>query len=77
MEAGAPSITGTYKIDYVYKGVGTGCMYNRSGTKQINANPGAATNGLICIDASKSSLIYGNSETITPLSFTNTFLIRY
>lgn len=77
MEAGAPSITGTYKIDYVYKGVGTGCMYNRSGTRQINATLGANTNGLICIDASRSSSVYGNSNTVTPLSLTSTFLIRY
>lgn len=77
MGAGAPAITGTYRIGYVYSGTGTGCMYNQSGTKQINATPGAATKGLICIDASRSSSVYGNSETITPSSFTNTFLIRY
>lgn len=52
-------------------------MYNQSGTMQINAQPGADTNGLICIDASRSSLVYGSSETITPLSYETVFMIRF
>lgn len=73
MGAGLPNITGTFSADYLTSNTGddaygTGALYNagnlgESGTSGSNGNAFA-----IGFDASLSNPIYGNSNTVQPLS---------
>ena len=53
--------------------------YASGAFRGVNGSASGATNGAFGhnMDASRCSSIYGNSDTVTPLSLANIFLIRY
>ena len=53
--------------------------YASGAFRGVNGSASGAANGAFGynMDASRCSSIYGNSDTVTPLSLTNIFLIRY
>lgn len=81
MEAGLPNITGKYNIIVNYTSV-TG-IWNASGAfyKGSKENVGAAGSdglgGTLCLNASLSSSIYGSSSTVTPLSQSTLYVVKY
>ena len=77
MSAGLPNITGHFAS-------ATGKIYSTNGAFTTNGTVKGQLNGSYngnlgkgYLDASRSSLIYGNSDTVTPLSQTTNFLIKY
>lgn len=73
LEAGLPNITGeTGQTDcsaYTYNPYNTGAFYTGGESKRYfmgRSGESTNTNGLLHIDASRSSSIYGNSDTVQP-----------
>ena len=85
MEAGLPNIKGSLSVN---NGFGdcfnrfhlkTGCFYELSTFKSaaaVKSNVGITANNL-GFDASRSSSIYGNHETVTPLSLSCKIVLKY
>ena len=77
--AGLPNITGEAKAPYrsVWGGLPTGAFYmvpnNQNALDTIEAKPMSP----IAFDASRCSTIYGSSTTVTPLSLSTKFFIKY
>lgn len=76
IEAGLPNLTGN---GFLVKATArpTGLLQN-TGTRAANNGEGNA--GVIdyaTFDASRCNSIYGSSSTVTPLSMTTAFLIKY
>lgn len=68
VEAGLPNITGT-RVDYfgpTSDSNFSGALYKTTQTTSGNAGSGSATRNIIGFDASRSSSIYGNSNTVQP-----------
>ena len=79
MAAGAPAIVGqlgTYENKF---SGGTGALYisGSTGNNNYHTNGGGRSSAYIHFNASRSSSIYGASNTIRPTSKQTTFLIRY
>jgi microcystin-dependent protein len=74
-QAGVPNITGKMAQDVYSESVVTGCMYV-SGRAEESAT-GGGTGNLITIDASKSSPVYGKSDTVQPPTRTVIYVISY
>ena len=77
MSAGLPNITGHFAS-------ATGKIYSTDGAfttddtvkgQKSGSNNGSLDRGYL--DASRSSSIYGSSSTVTPLSLSATFVIKY
>lgn len=83
MGAGLPNITGTYgkfKWGSIYGDTSSGCTYTSyvaSDGYIINQDTGTQNGQIFNLNASRSSSLYGNSITVTPLSQKVTFLIHY
>lgn len=77
VEAGIVNIYGTFQENSDGTRNETGCFYNTYNRGVWVAGGNGGGGYLITLDASRSSSIYGNSKTITPLSLKNIFLIRY
>ena len=77
MEAGLPNITG--KLNYAV-GVSTtpqsGALYSEGSSGSV-FGPGSYTFRKLGIDASFSSTIYGGSTTVTPLSESTLYILKY
>lgn len=81
--AGLPNITGSYNSDRW--GNWTGCQkgfVGALGTTLLGVNKGGTNvNGIegviLHLDASQSSEIYSNSDTVTPLSMSVVHIIKY
>ena len=70
LAAGLPEITGGFNIMRAGPSSFTGALYGDSGNQGWGAGSNdLLTSGNIYFDASRCSLIYGNSETVMPLSF--------
>lgn len=77
MEAGAPLIQGTVGFASSLNNIsGSFAMHPSVSITRLGGEQNHRTN-VADFNASRSSTIYGNSSSITPLSLTNTFLIRY
>lgn len=75
-EAGLPNITGTFATEgSLDKSAPTGAFY-RTGTSTRGA-PGDGTDHIIGLDASRSSAIYGASDTVQPPALTMRYYIKY
>ena len=78
MSAGLPNITG--KTDKIWKldsgNVETGAI-KTDATGKLKGAGGTNNSYNLTFDASNSNTIYGNSLTVTPLSYTTVFLIKY
>ena len=78
--AGIPNIEGSVGNYYTALEEKDGCFAN---TKIVSKGSGWMTNATntsyipIIFDASLSNPIYGNSSTVTPLSLSSTFIIKY
>lgn len=77
--AGLPNITGEAKAPYrsVWGGLPTGAFYTvpnqQNALDTIEVKPMSP----IAFDASRCSTIYGSSATVTPLSLSTKFFIKY
>ena len=76
MEAGLPNITGKVSNLPNYYG-SSGCFYRDGGTEKYHLSGAEGSSASTYIDASRSSSIYGNSSTVTPLSLSSIFAIKY
>ena len=78
MEAGLPNIEGRIDIDRIgAKSTASGAFYK---TTRVTSGYGTAKPGYdmtFTFDASLSSPVYGNSETVTPESLAVLILIKY
>ena len=74
VDAGLPNITGRVGTGETYQC--EGAFYN-GGPKVGNTAVGGQTDGTALFDASRSSAIYGNSTTVTPLTYTVRAFICY
>lgn len=75
MEASAPAITGQIGVIGRTGGVHNGCFYNvKTGGALYNQGEPDNVDGF---DASRSSSIYGASNTIRPISRRARFMIRF
>ena len=77
MSAGLPNITGHFAS-------ATGKIYSTDGAFTTNGTVKGQLNGSYngslgkgYLDASRSSSIYGNSDTVTPKSLSTKFFIKY
>ena len=61
---------------YGYGGTGTVSMGTYTGYNNASGN-GGTEEWIRTIDTSRLNSVYGKSDTVTPLSLTCTFLIRY
>ena len=76
MAASAPAITGGY---FFYENgfpYFEGCIYNRQ-TGLGSKGSMDSDNPMGYLDASRSSSIYGASDTITPVSYKTMFYVKY
>lgn len=75
MEAGIVNILGSFSAIVCYNH----SAYASGAFRGVNGSASGAGSGAYGydMDASRCSSIYGNSDTVTPLSLTNIFLIRY
>lgn len=80
MGAGLPNITGRVYI-YVRAWNGEGAFYTPTGSAANAANTGSVTfentSQSTYFDASRVSGIYGNSATVTPLSQSTLYILKY
>lgn len=75
--AGLPNITGTLRtLENWQSGVATGAFL-QTGTQSATYSGGNSSAGLINMDASRSSSIYGNSTTVQPPALTMRYIIKY
>ncbi len=74
VDAGLPNITGRVGTGETYQC--EGAFYNGE-PKVGNTAVGGQTDGTALFDASRSSAIYGNSTTVTPLTYTVRAFICY
>ena len=78
MEAGLPNITGTYKNPNLrYKGTVTSGALDATTSDADAGNSGQLVSTYITFDAHNSNTIYGNSETVTPLSQGTLYILKY
>jgi microcystin-dependent protein len=75
-DAGLPNITGTFGDNRMHASLISGCM-SISGTCTSASTSGKWYNTGVTMDASRSSSIYGKSNTVQPPSRTVIFLILY
>jgi microcystin-dependent protein len=75
-DAGLPNITGTFGDNRMHASLISGCM-SISGTCTSAPTSGNWYNTGVTMDASRSSSIYGKSNTVQPPSSTVIFLILY
>ena len=80
MEAGLPNITGHATVNMCTTSTDSGALYKTTDSSGVSIKTPTWGNSyhkpLIHIDASKCS-IYGNSNTVTPISLTTLLLIKY
>ena len=76
MEAGLPNITGETGYDFQSLFV-SGAFNSSFGSKKVAHFAGVNTAGAQGFDAAVSNSIYGSSTTVTPLSLTSKFYIKY
>lgn len=79
-EAGLPNITGSHQIDEIIKGFPIeGAFYYYDPTSRTRSLYGTSdySAGYIKFDASRSSAVYGNSNTVQPPALTLRPLIKY
>ena len=78
MEAGLPNITGNF-MAYGYRSGNTGGAFSSSvqAENQLTLGTGEGAFVGFMLNASRSSSIYGNSDTVTPLSISSIFVIKY
>ena len=74
VDAGLPNITGRVGTGETYQCEGA---FYSGGPKVGNTAVGGQTDGTALFDASRSSAIYGNSTTVTPLTYTVRAFICY
>ena len=77
-----PSITGTAQTapgrnDYVTNGALAMYVTQNATDVYFFGSQGTGVQFGISFDASRSDLIYGNSSTVTPLSLSSIFIIKY
>lgn len=78
MEAGLPNITGTVGIRPTLGFAGTtGAFYATNQNGADNYAQSGTANALTGFDASRSSSVYGNSDTVTPTSQSTLLCIKY
>jgi microcystin-dependent protein len=85
--AGLPNIQGEISMIYYSSGNtaligihGSGCMEEQAVANRPYVVPASAnysSGGSLMMDASRSSAIYGNSDTVQPKSLTTRFIIKY
>lgn len=77
MEAGLPNITGGYQHDG-WSGYGYyGAVTANTGRPYTGTGAGGTSSNGFKLDASKSSAIYGRSNTVQPASVITNFVIKY
>ena len=78
-----PNITGNFtaseRTDAIYVPHGTDGVFNLTKTQTwgLGASGGVAQDQRINFDASRSNTTYGSSTTVTPLSLSTKFFIKY
>ena len=72
--ASAPNITGYFSNDFATWG---GAFYQSGSAASMAASGQGTEDGIMRLDASRSSLIYGASNTIRPISIRTRFIIRF
>ena len=78
IQAGLPNITGAFAGLRTDGGkTGTGVFQNNGNYYGYASANGSATNNSLSFDASRSSSIYGNSNTIQPATCKCYFIIKY
>ena len=78
MVAGLPNITGSTRLySYPAEEVDTGALYREDGAGYVDNSIGQGKFYRVNFDASLSNPIYGNSDTVTPLSLSTKFFIKY
>lgn len=78
--AGLPNINGVISIiDRALGGAGMGAFYSSKISNRWCVWQTAGGGGALdyTLDASRSSSIYGNSDTVTPLSLSSIFVIKH
>jgi hypothetical protein len=75
-EAGLPNITANWKSEPSAAPSGAVTIKSEKGTLDP-VSGGGSTDSRVYFDASRSSPIYGNSETVTPSNFSILFCIKY
>ena len=76
--AGLPNITG--KVSNLPSGndyESSGCFYRDGGSETYSLSGKLGSSASTCINAFRSSSIYGSSSTVTPLSLSSIFIIKY
>lgn len=77
VEAGLPNITGKFGVDDMVRNTGSGSYYYIDGKFTYDASSTWSGNGgYMEFDASRSSIIYGNSDTVQPPSGAVNFIIK-
>ena len=77
LKAGLPNISGTFPIETVRNVGVSGAFYDHSGYYNYEGAKGVDyTCALAGFDASRSSPVYGRSETVQPPALTVRYLIR-
>ena len=73
-----PNITGLASLSKAEWADANGALFMHS---EINsgstATPYIGANGTLKLDASRSSNVYGNSDTVTPLSISTKLILKY
>jgi hypothetical protein len=78
--AGLPNVTGSFGLNIVTQGEAypSGCLAATDGGYSVNTASGSEWRARsFDFYASRSSSIYGSSETVTPLSMSCIFCIKY
>ena len=79
VEAGLPNITGesaTIVVETSFSGTKGAITSTNKGNNTVKTADHTKDKGVISIDASKSSSIYGNSDTVQPASYTGNYIIK-
>lgn len=79
VEAGLPNITGSVSVNCLWSsGWSNGCFTHHTITQDfVNGQDNQKMVNSISFDASRSSAIYGKSDTVTPLTYTVRAYICY
>ena len=77
MEAGLPNITGKCGFLGLTSYSTIGGAFTKTETSATGAFTAGDTKSLGVFDASRSNTTYGSSETVTPLSLSTKFFIKY
>lgn len=78
IEAGLPNITGSFKENFGWPYSTSDAFYIGSKTStSISANIGSSVQNDVILDASRSSSIYGNSDTVQPPAVAINYIIKY